>query len=51
MEVGQEDRRVEEYSYLGGRCRHYKMVNESHSSAWKGHPVMQKIVREIILND
>ena len=51
VEVGLEDREVEEYSYLGGRCRHYKMVNETHGSAWKHHPVLQKLVREMIMKE
>ena len=41
VEVGEEGRSVEEYLYLQGRCRHYKMVGETHGSAWKNHPVAE----------
>ena len=49
VEVGVEGRSVKEYLYLQGRCRHYKMVGETHGSAWKNHPVMERVVREMIL--
>ena len=51
VDVGMDGRGAEEYRYLGGRCRHYKLIGETHGSAGPSHPVVQKIVRELILGE
>jgi poly(3-hydroxybutyrate) depolymerase len=49
VDVGMDGREAQEYRYLGGRVRHYKLIGETHGSAGPGHPVVQKIVRELVL--
>jgi len=51
VDVGLDGREAEEYKYLDGRCRHYKLVGETHGSAGPSHPVVQKVVREMILGE
>jgi len=48
LSVGTADKPTFEYKYLGGRCRHYKLVGEPHGTG-PNHPIAQKIVREMIL--
>jgi len=49
VDVGMDGREAQEYRYLGGRVRHYKLIGETHGSAGPSHPVVQKIVRELVL--
>ena len=51
VDVGINGREAQEYKYLGGRCRHYKLIGETHGSAGPGHPVTQRIVREMVLGE
>merc|ERR1711874_285690 len=51
VDVGLDGREAEEYKYLSGRCRHYKLIGETHGSAGPNHPVVQKVVRELILGE
>jgi len=51
VDVGTAGREAEEYKYLAGRCRHYKLIGETHGSAGPNHPVVQKVVREMILGE
>ena len=40
VDVGLDGREAEEYKYLSGRCRHYKLIGETHGSAGPNHPVV-----------
>ena len=44
VDVGLDGREAEEYKYLDGRCRHYKLVGETHGSAGPSHPVVRIII-------
>jgi len=48
VSVGTNEKPTFEYSYLGGRCRHYKLVDEGHGTG-PSHPIVQQVVREMIL--
>ena len=48
LSIGTADKPTFEYKYLEGRCRHYKLVGEPHGTG-PNHPIVQKIVREMIL--
>ena len=48
LSIGTADKPTFEYKYLGGRCRHYKLVGEPHGTG-PNHPIAQEIVREMIL--
>ena len=41
-DVGLAGREAEEYKYLAGRCRHYKLIGESHGTAGPNHPVVSR---------
>lgn len=43
-----DDQPVFEYSYLDGKCRHYKLVGEGHGTG-PSHPVVQQAIREMVL--
>ena len=40
--VGLDGREAEEYKYLSGRCRHYKLIGETHGTAGPNHPVVRR---------
>jgi len=46
--IGTENKPVQEYSYLEGRVRHYKLVGEGHGTG-PGHVKVQEIVRATVL--
>jgi len=46
--IGPSDKPAFEYKYLGGRCRHYKLVDEPHGTG-PNHPVANQVIREMIL--
>jgi len=48
VSIGTADKPVQEYSYLGGRVRHYKLVGEGHGTG-PGHAKVQEIVRNAVL--
>jgi len=48
VSIGTQDKPVQEYTYLGGRVRHYKLVGEGHSTG-PGHAKVQEIVRAAVL--
>jgi len=47
--MGPSDKPAFEYKYLGGRCRHYKLVGEPHGFGHGNHPVVYQVIREMIL--
>jgi len=46
--VGTDAKPVQEYSYLNGKVRHYKLIGEGHGTG-PGHDVVREIVRDAIL--
>jgi len=48
VSVGTTAKPTEEYKYLDGRCRHYKLIDEGHGTG-PSHPIVQQVVREMIL--
>merc|ERR1712128_362963 len=48
VSIGSTDKPVEEYLYLDGRVRHYKLVGEGHGTN-VGHTKVQEIVRGMVL--
>merc|ERR1712215_239064 len=48
VSVGTTDKPVEEYTYLDGKVRHFKLVGEGHGTG-PGHTVVREIVRKAIL--
>jgi len=48
VSIGSTDKPVEEYLYLDGRVRHYKLVGEGHGTG-PGHTKVQEIVRGMVL--
>jgi len=46
--VGTDALPVQEYSYLNGKVRHYKLIGEGHGTG-PGHDVVREIVRDAIL--
>ena len=48
VSVGTTDKPVEQYTYLDGKVRHFKLVGEGHITGPK-HAVVQEIVRTAIL--
>jgi len=48
VEVGTGGKSVEEYSYLGGKVRHYKLVGERHGTG-PNHNTVQQILRNTVL--
>jgi len=48
VSVGTASKPVQQYSYLNGRVRHFKLVGEGHGTG-PNHPVVQQVVREAIL--
>jgi len=46
--VGTDAKPVQEYSYLDGKVRHYKLIGEGHGTG-PGHDVVREIVRDAIL--
>merc|ERR1719356_1737316 len=49
VQVGTTAKPTQEYKYLDGRCRHYKLIGEGHNTGPR-HPVVQQVLREMILN-
>ena len=45
VDVGLDGRDAREYKYLGGRCRHYKLIGETHGSAGPNHPVVRIVTK------
>ena len=45
---GTSPKLADEYKYLDGRCRHYKLRGEGHGTG-PSHPVVQKVIREMVL--
>jgi len=50
VQVGTDSKPTQEYKYLDGRCRHYKLIGEGHGTG-PSHPVAQKVLREMILGE
>ena len=48
VSVGTSSKPVQQYTYLDGRVRHFKLIDEGHGTG-PGHPVVQEIVRAAIL--
>jgi len=48
VSVGTTDKPVEQYTYLDGKVRHFKLVGEGHGTG-PGHTVVREIVRSAIL--
>jgi len=48
VQVGTDSLPVQEYKYLDGRCRHYKLIGEGHGTG-PGHSIVQQVMREMIL--
>merc|ERR1712123_91694 len=48
VSIGSTDKPVEEYLYLDGRVRHYKLVGEGHGTN-VGHTKVQEIVKAMVL--
>jgi len=48
VSIGSTDKPVEEYLYLDGRVRHYKLVGEGHGTG-PGHTKVQEIVKAMVL--
>jgi len=48
VSIGTTAKPTEEYKYLDGRCRHYKLIDEGHGTG-PSHPIVQNVVREMIL--
>ena len=46
--LGTSSKPTEEYKYLDGRCRHYKLIGEGHGTG-PSHPVVQSVIREMVL--
>lgn len=47
--VGTDAKPVQQYTYLDGKVRHFKLIGEGHSTG-PGHEVVREIVREAILS-
>jgi len=50
VQVGTDDKPTQEYKYLDGKCRHYKLIGEGHGTG-PTHPVVQTVMREMILGN
>lgn len=48
VSVGTSSKPTDEYKYLDGRCRHYKLIDEGHGTG-PSHPVVQSVIREMVL--
>jgi len=48
VSIGTDAQPVQEYSYLGGKVRHYKLVGEGHGTG-PGHTKVQEIVKAAVL--
>jgi len=48
VDLGDQAKPAQEYKYLDGRCRHYKLIGEGHGTG-PTHPVVQEAMREMIL--
>jgi len=48
VSVGTSSKPTDEYKYLDGRCRHYKLIDEGHGTG-PSHPVVQTVIREMVL--
>merc|ERR1712183_387641 len=48
VDVGTDSKPTQEYKYLDGRCRHYKLIGEGHGTG-PSHPIAQQVMREMIL--
>ena len=46
--LGTSSKPTDEYKYLDGRCRHYKLIDEGHGTG-PSHPVVQSVIREMVL--
>jgi len=47
VSIGTDAKPVEEYKYLDGRVRHYKLIGEGHSTG-PGHVIVQETVKAMI---
>jgi len=50
VDVGTDSKPTQEYKYLDGRCRHYKLIGEGHGTG-PTHSVVQQVMREMILGE
>jgi len=50
VNVGTDSKPTQEYKYLDGRCRHYKLIGEGHGTG-PSHPIAQQVMREMILGE
>ena len=48
VDVGTSDQPVQEYSYLNGRAKHYKLVGASHGGSIN-KAFVQEVIRKAIL--
>ena len=48
VSVGTDAKPVQQYTYLNGKVRHFKLIGEGHSTG-PGHEVVREIVRDAIL--
>ena len=47
VSIGTDAKPVEEYKYLDGRVRHYKLIGEGHGTG-PGHVIVQETVKAMI---
>merc|ERR1711953_1415514 len=48
VDVGTDSKPTQEFKYLDGRCRHYKLIGEGHGTG-PNHPIAQQVMRDMIL--
>merc|ERR1711971_1227917 len=48
VQVGTDSEPTQEYKYLDGRCRHYKLIGEGHGTG-PSHSIVQQVMIEMIL--
>jgi len=48
VSIGTDAKPVDEYKYLDGRARHYKLIGEGHGTG-PSHPIVQEQVKAMIL--
>ena len=51
VSIGTDAKPVEEYKYLDGRVRHYKLIGEGHGTGFftgPGHVIVQETVKAMI---
>merc|ERR550539_1008442 len=49
VDIGTDDLPTQEYKYLNGRCRHYKLIGEGHGTG-PNHDVAKQVLRDMIFS-